>query len=165
MSWIVKGSRKTRDSVLGTTCNAVDYLIDTYDLHASIPVRLEAIEPLFCPERRNLSGTGVAGMVILPRSGPISESNFARVLLSDTLSPFEERLVYAHEVAHVILGHPGELMFEGMDRWFVDKSEREAWQIAARLLVPVSAVVEHGEVQSIASACRVPPDIVHMAMR
>lgn len=146
-----------------TIADDIDALIDAYDLHATIPVRLDAIEPLYVPERLNLDELGVAGMVILPKGGMVSPTNFARILLSDALSPFMERLVYAHEVAHAIIGHPGELRFAGMDRWFVDKAERQAWEVASRLLIPHRAIVEREDVDSIARYCQVPSELVRMA--
>jgi Zn-dependent peptidase ImmA (M78 family) len=143
----------------------VDALVDCYDLHASLPVDIWQLEPMFPAIHADTDTTTVAGMVILPQSLPVTEQNFARVILSDKLTPYECRLVYAHEVAHGIIGHEGELRMAPMDRWFTDKAEREAWEVASRLLVPIRAVVEYEDVTSIAHACRVPQEMVKLAYR
>ena len=140
----------------------VDLMIDAYGLHEDVtaPVPIFNLEPVFPVVRRDLDHMGIAGMVILPRELPVTECNFARVVLSDALDDDDERLVYAHEVAHGIMGHEGELRVSDMDSWFTDRSERQAWQIAARLLIPPSAWLDRGDVQRMAAAFRVPTMLV-----
>ena len=140
----------------------VDRLIWDYGLHEDLegPVPIFKLEPIFPVERWDLAHVGLAGMVILPETRPVTESNFAPVVLSDALDDHDERIVYAHEVAHGILEHEGGLRLDEMDCWFENRSEREAWEVAARLLVPPVAWLDRGDVQRMAAAFAVPPALV-----
>lgn len=145
--------------------DAVRKLVERYALHAdpSGPVPIFNLEPMFPAVRRDFGPMGVAGMVILPETLPVTESNFAQVVLNKHLGPDGARLVYAHEVGHAIAGHVGELMCSNMDNWFTNRAEHQAWEIAARLLIPEPAWVDRRDIQRMSAVFRVPPSIVKLA--
>lgn len=146
---------------------AVRHLIDRFGLHEDVtgPVPIFNLEPMFPVVHRDLDTMGVAGLVILPKAMPITETNFAQVVLNTHLGPDEARLVYAHEVGHAVSGHEGELRCASLDSWFADRAERQAWHVAARLLIPDTAWQDRRDVQRMAATFRVPPALVAMAMR
>lgn len=138
-------------------------LIDQYELHQQHMVNLEPLEALFPRMERDLTDIGIDGFVI-PPGVPISDDNPAVVTVNKRLTRNERRLVYAHEIGHALHGHAGAFRMDDIDAWFVDREEREAWTIAARLLVPMAAVTELGESRRIASACCVPEWLVGLAI-
>ena len=118
----------------------------------------------------DLSEYDLAGMVVCPADGTeITDDNPAYVAVHSGLDRPMQRLIYAHEVGHAILGHEGQLRLSEMDSWFTNRLEREAWQVAAQLLVPQSllwAAAQHGWSPShVAALCAVPEWLVAMHPR
>lgn len=46
----------------------------------------------------------------------------------------------------------------------MDRAEREAWTVAARLLVPIQTVIDHGETDAIAAVCDVPGWMIDLVL-
>jgi len=143
-----------------TVAEFVTDLIHHYDLHGRYDapvdnVNLEPLENLFPMIRRDISVCGMDGYVIPPR-GEITESNPAIITIDRRLGQMYSRLVYAHEIGHALYGHEGAFKMTDIDRRLIDREERDAWAVAARLLVPLEAVVRHQERARIAAACFVP---------
>ena len=141
-------------------------LIDHYQLHQTgTLVKLTPLEDMFPIRYEPLARMGILGACHPPKSGEVSAANPARILLDDGMPDRLERVVYAHEVGHGILGHRGELAFGPMSEWFSGKNEREAWEVAAMLLVPREALMPYVEASTIAAICEVPEELVHLAAR
>lgn len=139
-------------------------LIDAYDLHGTFEqpvdvVNLAPLEEWFPITIADLTVAQISGFVL-----PIAPESTRPVpiTLCRTLDADAARLVYAHEVGHALYGHEGAFTLMELDRWFQDRSEREAWRVAAQLLVPVDAIARYETVDRIASACRVPAFLVEM---
>lgn len=141
-------------------------LIDQYNLHfrRGRPleyVSLEPLEPLFPLVVRDLSDWGMDGCVI-PPSGEITPSNPAVINVHKGLSKQRQRIIHAHEIGHALNDHAGAFKWEEakMDLWFADREEREAWEVAAMLLVPIDTVVTYQDASRIATICDVPEWLV-----
>lgn len=65
-------------------------------------------------------------------------------------------VLYAHDVGHVLCGHPGSLRTLGVGGWWHDRDEREAWEVVAALLIPHDAFRWSETVGDVARACGVP---------
>lgn len=144
-------------------------IIQTYDLHHDYDaplefVTLEPLEGLFPLIERDLTSWGIDGFVIPPQE-PITEDNPAIITVNSRLDWFHRRLAYAHEIGHALYGHEGAFNFSELDQWHVDREEREAWQVAATMLVPVEAICIHGDASRIAQICRVPEWLVGLAAK
>ncbi len=143
-----------------TIAEYVNDLIDHFDLHGTYNapvdhVNLDPLENLFPMLRREIASCGMDGYVIPPH-GEITESNPAIITIDRRLGPLYSRIVYAHEIGHALYGHEGAFKMTDIDRRMADREERDAWSVAARLLVPPEAVVRHEERTRIAAACFVP---------
>jgi len=136
-------------------------LIDAYDLHANLPVKLTALEDRF-PVRYGSTRRRwrADGMLIHPRDRPITAANPAAVILDRNLNDHRERLTYAHEIGHALCGHLGAFTYQGMDPWFRRRQELEAWEAGAALLIPWH--VWFGDLESAAQLCHVPRWLVRM---
>lgn len=73
-----------------------------------------------------------------------------------------QRYVMAHELAHEINEDPGILHVCGEGDWLESRSEREADEIAAWLLIPDSAMERYTTAAAIAAACQVPERLVRI---
>lgn len=136
-------------------------LIDEYDLHATLPVKLTPLEDRFWVHYRPLVRSHHAdGMLFPPRDVPITPSNPAVVLLDCDLNDHRERLTYAHEIGHALCGHLGAFAYQGMDPWFRRRLELEAWEAGAALLIPW--YTWFGDLESVAQRCHVPRWLVRM---
>lgn len=143
---------------------AVARLIDRYDLHGSYEAPIDRVdlwplEDLFPIMRRDIAAWGIDALVI-PPAGEIGHGNPAIVTIGDHLDDYHARLAYAHEIGHALHGHAGTLRMAGLDKWFDNRAELEAWRVAAQLLVPVDTIVRMEETALIAAACGVPPWLV-----
>lgn len=134
-------------------------LIDRFHLHdGGVPVDLHGLEIIYPVRRRHLRLAGVTGFTSSRRDG-------GKVIVIDkTVSAVKARLVYAHEIGHILHGHPGTLRVMRVDEWFHDHQEREAWKVAAQLLVPLEEVAKNPNwsVAAVASLCEVPEWLVRL---
>ncbi len=142
-------------------------LIDRYDLHGTPDnpvdlVNLSRLENEFPLVVEDLSAMEVAGYVIPPH-GDISPNNTSPIFVHRTLGPIARRLTYAHEIGHALHGHAGALSLASMDEWFMDRVERDAWIVAAQLLVPVDTMARYETIDAIAAVCMVPRKLVELA--
>lgn len=140
-------------------------LIDDYRLHQWMLVKLAPLEALFPVRHADLDVFRIAGSCIPPPDGLISPATPARVVLDCGLDDYSARIVYAHEIGHALAGHAGELMTIALDAWFGDKAEREAWEVAALLLVPYDAISRYQDLYVIALMCEVPEHLVSLAVQ
>lgn len=145
----------------------VTAIIQRYQLHGTTAypseyVNLAPLEDMFPILLRPLHEWGVQGFVI-PPIGVVSTSNPAPVTLDIRLTAHVARLAYAHEIGHGLHGHQGAFVLAEMDQWFVRRAEREAWAVAARLLVPIQTVIDYETTEAIATACDVPEWLVDLA--
>ncbi len=144
----------------------VAQLIDSFDLHGTTErpvhrVNLAPLEEWFPITRRPLRALGLAGYV-LAADHPVSAERSINIVLASELTAYRTRLAYAHEIGHALHGHEGATLFDNLDSWFTDRFEREAWRVAAQLLVPVDAIATYQTVQAISQACDVPEKLVRL---
>ncbi len=143
-------------------------LIREYRLHENgVPVDLSPLSNLFVPVTAMEIGT--PDFVVMPQgSGDLSMSRPAHIVLADD-HELPWRVRYAHEIAHALCRHTGSLRMIQVDGWFHDRQEREAWQLAAHLLIPSRVIYEGGwsewTMSDIAAACGVPEWLVEMYPR
>lgn len=132
-------------------------LIQRHRLHdADWPVDLTPLESEFVPILRQHMPEGVAGFAVMPRSSHASKRDPAFVVIDQARHKLERRLIYAHEVGHVVCGHPGTIRNLTVDDWFHDRQEIEAWTVAALLLIPIDAWGWGDPVEEVAARCGVP---------
>ncbi len=150
-----------------TPIETAEDLIDRFDLHVGgAPVSLKALELVYIPVYMDLSECGLPAMVWLPSDRPEATMEHPiHILLETDLDSPERRLAYAHEIGHVVCGHPGSLRARQVDNWFGDRHEREAWEFAAKLLVPDSVRWLMETEQALASTCEVPEWLVGLEWR
>lgn len=141
--------------------NIINDLVGAYSLHDRMPVKLDALEGVFRVRFAPLRLHGLAGTCLPSSALPPTEDDPALIVIDDSLSEMSVRLVYAHEIGHAIHGHPGELAWQGMDSWFQDKAERQAWEVAAMLLMPWGRI--HGDVQEVSAMTYLPEHLVRLA--
>lgn len=136
-------------------------ILSAYELHRNIPVRLDPLEDLFLIRHTDMEAYGLAGAILTPPLGwPVSPQNRARILVDYSLTEWEARLTIAHEIGHGICHHPGNL--SSLSLGLEDKHERQAWEVAALLLIPQRVVYEEQEVSRVAAACMVPEWLVEL---
>lgn len=129
-------------------------LIERYRLHDNgAPVDLAALEDDYPIVRADLTGTGLRGFVHV-------QEDEITVVLDSSLSPWQARLTYMHEVAHVELGHEGSLRCDAVNPWFDERQEREARRFSALVLIPTPRDIIDWSVPAIVENCRVTPELV-----
>lgn len=133
-------------------------LIADYGLHSTTPVKLWKMEDIYPIRYENLSSAGIWGMILEPLSG--WGSGPARVVMHDALGPEDARIVYAHEIGHGVCQHAGALPAALLG--LSDRHERQAWAVAATLLIPHRIVMEEREIDRIAEVCMVPEWLVEI---
>lgn len=148
----------------------VSALIEDSQIHAAgAPVDVVPLHRWFVPVVRHFADRRVRGGLVWPVDGDISERNPARVLLSDRLSDSNRRLYYAHEIGHAFCCHQGTYTVLSLDNALNDRQERQAWEIAAELLIPTEMVFESifdgRSSEEIAAICEVPPRLVELYRR
>lgn len=84
------------------------------------------------------------------------------IVYDDTLDTIQSRIVIAHELGHILLGHEykyAELRFGHVNKKL--KCEREADMFAVRLLAPACVLHELGVVEAtdIAQLCQIPQHV------
>jgi Zn-dependent peptidase ImmA (M78 family) len=135
----------------------LDALIARTQLHRSrIPVDMDRLKEEFPVDYRDLQGTDVLGFLLtLPT--PI-------IVIDQSLDAYDARLIHAHEIGHALYGHRGTLRSLSVDKWFDSKAERQAWQVAAHLLIPERVFYEYRgwTVEDIAGLCGVPDWLMAM---
>ncbi|MHB1131692.1 MAG: ImmA/IrrE family metallo-endopeptidase, partial [Chloroflexota bacterium] len=106
----------------------IERFVRAHDLHRLVPVELGAVRELvdvrFLALSPNTLGTAFgceAGAVIG---------------INRTLGRDERRMVFCHELAHLLLEHPNSLYCCKVDGWFYSRYERQAQQAAAFILIP-----------------------------
>ena len=137
----------------------VEELIQRFHLHTNgIPVNLTGLEVIFPVKRRDLHLSGVTGFTSNRADGT------SVIVISTELGDIDSRLAYAHEIGHILHGHSGTLRVMQIDEWFHNHQERDAWKVAAELLIPVEEVAKHHEwsAASIATLCEVPEWLVRL---
>ena len=140
-------------------------LIYDYGLHAQrLPIELSPLQELFVPVNADTADTGVLAFAVSPRGDALpTKRDPAHVVIDRNLPEPERRLCFAHEVGHVIGNHIGSLRSLQVNEWFHDKNEREAWEVAAELLVPLEVfMVEGRTTEEIAALCEVPLWLVEL---
>ncbi|MGI8405129.1 MAG: ImmA/IrrE family metallo-endopeptidase [Thermomicrobiales bacterium] len=143
---------------------AVQYLIEDFNLHAWMRVKLTPLEALFPVRHADLGSFRIMGSCVPPKDGLLSGDNPAKIVLDSGLDDYTERIAYAHEIGHGLMGHAGDFVMADSDHWFIDKAEREAWEVAALLLVPYDAITRYRHISVIALACEVPEHLVSLAV-
>jgi len=135
----------------------VDELIARHRLHdGELPVDLSPLETEFVPLDQELAGAGARAYAVPPRGGEVTGRSPAYVVVDARRVRHERRVLYAHEVGHLLCGHPGSLRSLGVADWFHDRDEREAWEVAAALLIPRDAWVGGATPADVAASCHVP---------
>jgi len=140
---------------------AVEAAIAHYDLHESTHVDLWPLDDLFLIRYLDMSGMEALGTILPPPNGwPVSVDNRARILIDHDLGTDDARIVIAHEIGHGFCQHVGSAssLALGMN----DRHEREAWEVAAVLLIPERVIYEEQDVARIAAACSVPAWLVEL---
>lgn len=139
-------------------------LIGRYRLHEGDgPVRLDALVEDLCDVREaSLMQNGVLGVALpTPAAAALSPGAKGRIMVDRHLTRAERRLVIAHEIGHLILPHIGLPAAHAAEPSPCDdEQEREAWQIAAALLVPVREVWSGDPPAEIAERNGVPIELV-----
>ena len=137
-------------------------LIENHSLHASDGwVSLEPLEPLFVPVLRDLEPIGVPAFAV-PAIGATAMKTPAHVVLDAHSPRMIRRLLYAHEIGHILCGHAGSLVHLELGDWWHDRDEREAWEVASVLLIPHHIFMEGLSTDEVACACGVPRWLVKM---
>lgn len=138
-------------------------LIARFHLHDNgAPVDLSPLEDLYRIRCLDLTGTGLRGFIRPSNRKRPTIAKPITIVLDRYLSPFERRLVYAHEVGHAVLGHEGTLRVESVSHYFDERQERDAWRFASLILIPEPVELIDWSVPAIAANCRVTPDMVAM---
>lgn len=119
----------------------------------------------FVPTLTDLRATGSPAFALAPATGRVSDDRPALVYLDRSLSSLERRWSYAHEIGHVLCGHASSVPTLRVSEELHDRNEREAWEAAAVLLVPIEAFVEGQTVDGMAALCEVPPWLVQLYPR
>lgn len=125
-----------------------------------LPVELSTLHDAFEPVYEDLTELEVLGYGAFVDCG--DSGAVGRVLIEQSLSEDDRRLVYAHEIGHFICGHLASPVTSEVNGWQHDRDEREAWLAAAVLLIPSSAVGWGENVDEVAAHCRVPAELVQM---
>ncbi len=142
---------------------AVDDLIDRHRLHdGGAPVDLSPLEGEFVPVVRELAGSGVRAFAVPPKGGAATERSPVHVVLDSGRHRLDRNVLYAHEVGHIVCGHLGSLRTLDAGDWWHDRDEREAWEVAAALLIPHEAFGWAETARDVARECRVPAWLVEM---
>lgn len=118
----------------------VDDLIARYGLHdGGAPVDLSPLKEEFVPLVEPFDETGIPAFSMPPRGGVVSPDLPVCVVL-DELQPEATRLVYyAHEIGHILCGHPGSLRTLEASDWWHSRDERQAWEVATLQLTPAAS--------------------------
>lgn len=135
---------------------AADDLIRTYRLHDAVPVDLSPVEERYPQTIRDL-GPNAPRAFAVP---PLVPDGAAWVVIDSSVWARDRRILYAHEIAHLLLGHAGSLRVMEGDGWLHDRQEREAWALAAYLLIPGRFVELDDTHDDIAVRCGVPSWLV-----
>ncbi len=149
------------------TAVRVRRLIEEFALHdLGAPVDLRPVHNVYVPHVSDLEAlAGIPAFAIRPPDLVATSDRPALIYLDARLDVPETRLNYAHEVGHVLCGHAGSLPHLDLGEWWYDRDEREAWQVASRLLIPWSVLVSGYTVSDIAMICEVPEWLVEMYPR
>lgn len=122
-----------------------DELIDRHRLHEhGAPVDLTPLNDEFLPLLRPLDDLGVPALAMPPVNGTPTADSPALVVLDESRSAQWRAIYYAHEIGHIICGHVGTLRTLDAGEWWHNRDEREAWQVAARLMIPLDAIAQGG---------------------
>lgn len=123
------------------------------NLHRTVPVELWPLEDIFPIRRDDLAWLGCDAMIVSPEMGwPAHHDNQARVVIDHAVSDHYLPTVYAHEIGHAICQHDGVSLLSPSN----DRKEREAWMVAAMLLIPNQVVITLRDQEAIAAECGVP---------
>ncbi len=143
----------------------VEYVVNAFGLHGRTHVDLDPLSQHFTMRKEDLRPYRIAGYCTLPEGDRITEDDPVKIILDRHLNERDVRLVYAHEIGHGLTWNAGELAMGSIDQWFVNKAEREAWEVASVLLVPFDAIAVYQELSRIALVCDVPEQMVEIAMK
>jgi hypothetical protein len=138
--------------------DAVSDLIERRRLHVGgVPVSLDGLEDEYLVMEAELAGSGIAAFALPPIGGGIPcPAHPAGVGIDRAIAGDERRIVYAHEVGHLLLGHVGSLALKEFSAAWHEKQEAQAWAAAAMLLIPTELCLGGETVEEIAARCRVP---------
>lgn len=141
----------------------VQRVIRELDLHEEgAPVNITRLERVYVPYRvSNLAEVGIGGFASpLPDWLDPSEDTPAMVVVDEAEhEKYSWREIYCHEVGHLICNHLGSLRSLKVDEWFHSREEREAWEVAALLLIPTEVFEAGGTPEDIARSCDVHVDL------
>lgn len=139
---------------------AIAQLIERRNLHTSlalclpVPIgyiaRSEGWDLYYRDDMTDLYGFAVV-------DGPIRT-----ITINSEISQAWQRHAIGHEMGHYINRDPGRFHLFHYGQWLVDKMERRASIVAARLLIPEDALREMSTIDEIAVACDVPRDLVEL---
>lgn len=147
----------------GDDMQTISDLIDRFSLHPADaplePVNLAPLDPWFRMQTAPADAPRLA-WALPPLGGLIATATPAHIFVRADLDDDAARLCYAHEVAHLALGHQGSAPLATIAPVLHDKAERTAWQGAALLLIPSDALVSGWPPAKIAASLHVPAWLV-----
>lgn len=106
----------------------IECFIRAHDLHRFLPVDLRPLRELVDVRFLSLS-SGTMGTAFANEAGAV-------IGINRGLGRDERRMVFVHELAHLLLEHPNSLWLCSFDGWFYSRYERQAQQAAALMLIP-----------------------------
>ncbi len=91
------------------------------------------------------------------------------VKVNERLHRFGQRMVLAHEISHLLLGHPNALYLCEVGDWWYSRIEVEAQKGAAILLIPEKPLVEMARrgysVREMQDFFEVPGELIELGLR
>jgi len=85
----------------------------------------------------------------------VSWCGYTALIVADGIGLDEQRLAIAHEIGHLIAGHPPATEL-ARHPWFYWRAEREADLVALHLLCPPPVWQETQSLEEVAATCAVP---------
>jgi Zn-dependent peptidase ImmA (M78 family) len=142
----------------------IQRLIRRYRLHQSYPVDLaplsERYDIRYHPFTPSLMGFAL-------RSGAA-----ALIGVNSSLHLYTQRMILAHEIAHVVLGHPNRYCIRRTDQWWFAKNEFKAQFAAGLILCPATSLVDRcighsydgAQLADLSEAFQVPPELIMLQL-
>lgn len=130
-------------------------LIRRFRLHQTIPVSLARLLDRFTVRRHDLTDRTLGFTIVRPPDIHIG--------INASLPHEWQRQTEAHELGHILAGHPNGIYMCKINKWLRDELEREAQELAAYLLVPLPNIEESYRgltVAELATVLEVPPGLV-----
>lgn len=141
---------------------AIQRLVERWDLHTGdtlcLPVPIAQVA-------RNEGWTVRYVEGLFPLYGFAAIRGHRRLMgINAEVSRPYQRMAIAHEIGHVINGDTSRLHLCSEWEWLYGKAERRTSEVAARILIPESAVRGIGTLAEMAAACGVPIELVELRL-